>query len=705
MAYQPEIEKLERRYQDEPAKNFAQLAEAYRRGGRVDEALDLLQMHLEDRPNYVSALIVLGRCHLDKAQDAEAAQAFERVLSIDAENIIALKVLGEIAQRAGDPAAARTWLTRLLEVDPMNEEAEAALATLDEAPAGPAPEADAMAAAEPAGAVEPGPPASPAPAAGPTEEIVIERASTEYEAPAVDLAGTPSDDLDLETSPEAELSVPEEEPAPEDIPAVSRESSAIELVEEDLEDAADEPSEAGPAPSPDWDADVTAPLPPVDRAVGEAARSPEAEREAPDAPPAEAERETDEEAEVEEPPAVRAAEDAALEMQPFDTDLAWGTGERMSREISAEDLEAAEQSHEASLEEAAVQELPGLEHTEVPAPAAGHDVAPAEGLVAGDLTPDEETRPLEGLVPDGVPEGAEDAGDVEAPRGFEAAAGDAVTRELDAPTAEEVAAEPPDAAGDDAWAVEAGASAPGERELAERGSLAGLPVFLPEREEQAADAEEPGADVEEAEPEPVVTETMAELYARQGHLEEAKRVYRRLLEQRPDDPQLLQRLAELERRPPGPSAASAGDPRARYSAAASGGVSARDFLRAVLEGRATTVTPPEAPDAPSPMDEAFAAEPLEPRGAPTRPASDQPSLSSVFGEEPAPSPSTADQPAQPSKPDEGGFSFDEFFGERPETGPTDEPPEAETGRTPRLSVDDIDESDESFKAWLKGLKS
>src|SRR2546422_8135644 len=45
--------------------------------------------------------------------------------------------------------------------------------------------------------------------------------------------------------------------------------------------------------------------------------------------------------------------------------------------------------------------------------------------------------------------------------------------------------------------------------------------------------------------EPVLTETMADLYLKQGHSEEALRVYQALLAQRPDDARLRARVAAL----------------------------------------------------------------------------------------------------------------------------------------------------------------
>ena len=56
------------------------------------------------------------------------------------------------------------------------------------------------------------------------------------------------------------------------------------------------------------------------------------------------------------------------------------------------------------------------------------------------------------------------------------------------------------------------------------------------------DAEEEPAHVEEA----FVTETMAELYLSQGHLESAMDIYRKLVEQRPSDDGLRDRLHAVE---------------------------------------------------------------------------------------------------------------------------------------------------------------
>jgi len=129
VAYTSEIEKLERRWLENPkGRNFAPLADAYRKAGELDRAIDLCKSGLERHPDYVSAHIVYGRCLIDMKNDAGAQEAFQKVLALDPENIIALKILGEIAERNNRFDEAVDWLARLLNADPMNGEAAEHLA-------------------------------------------------------------------------------------------------------------------------------------------------------------------------------------------------------------------------------------------------------------------------------------------------------------------------------------------------------------------------------------------------------------------------------------------------------------------------------------------------------------------------------------------------------------------------------------------------
>src|SRR6185436_10484408 len=78
--------------------------------------------------------------------------------------------------------------------------------------------------------------------------------------------------------------------------------------------------------------------------------------------------------------------------------------------------------------------------------------------------------------------------------------------------------------------------------------------------------------------EPVLTETMAELYLKQGHQQDALRVYQALLAQRPGDAKLKSKVEQLS---------SGGKKRS--------GVSAQAFLKGIWSGRGSAPPPPPAP--------------------------------------------------------------------------------------------------------------
>ena len=144
MAYKTEIEKLEARYNDNPkGRNFAPLADAYRKAGLVDNAITLCQTGLQLHPDYVSAYIVYARCLVDKKDDPAAEGVFKQVLDLDRENIIALRGLAELAERTGKYEQEVEWLTRLLNADPMNGDAAEALARAKGKAAAPAAAPDA----------------------------------------------------------------------------------------------------------------------------------------------------------------------------------------------------------------------------------------------------------------------------------------------------------------------------------------------------------------------------------------------------------------------------------------------------------------------------------------------------------------------------------------------------------------------------------
>lgn len=129
-----EIAKLETRWQENPqGLTFAPLAEAYRKLREPQRALEILAVGLARHPDYIPASIVLGRCHLDLGDTGQAAGAFQRVLALDDENVIALKALADIAEKHGRYDEAQDRLRVLLAVDRSNDEARAQLERIEEA--------------------------------------------------------------------------------------------------------------------------------------------------------------------------------------------------------------------------------------------------------------------------------------------------------------------------------------------------------------------------------------------------------------------------------------------------------------------------------------------------------------------------------------------------------------------------------------------
>ncbi|CAN5773374.1 hypothetical protein BH23GEM8_BH23GEM8_00530 [soil metagenome] len=126
-----EIEKLEQKHAENPeGRYFVPLANAYRKLGAVEHAESLLLDGLRKHPEYLSAHIVLGRCLAARKANAKAIEEFHYVLSIDPQNLVALRSLGEIALDQDQPGDAAHWFQELISVDPMNEDARRALEQL-----------------------------------------------------------------------------------------------------------------------------------------------------------------------------------------------------------------------------------------------------------------------------------------------------------------------------------------------------------------------------------------------------------------------------------------------------------------------------------------------------------------------------------------------------------------------------------------------
>jgi tetratricopeptide (TPR) repeat protein len=704
MASSERIDELKRKFDENPRRYFAPLANEFRKSGDLEQAILICQEFLPQQPGHMSGHIVYGQALYETGRIDEARGVFETALSLDPENLIALRHLGDIAARQGDPTSARRWYERVLEADPRNEEIQGLLASLESAPA-----AEAVAAA---------------PAYSPPEPAAqVESRGFEHEPPAVSPA--PPDEPELL---DLDVAMPDDAGS---IPVSAGTSAAAEPPV---------PGVFDPTTIDDIEATPeTADLMPVTEGRAEGFEA--TEFSAPAGPVEQAE---------------------GLEA-PFEVE----TGVHVAFFQTVSGLEVPKAAEEAPSTHTESSSFPELDeampedHGEVLPP---HGDPIAETAVAPTVTTrDESLLDFEMPIAD-MSAGAPTSASSDA---VEASAGEEVASE-DAPPS--IPAElPPEVIAAEAELIDEGATPvpvdadASQEEPLDVESVGDEPSFIAvgggeDIEPVVADtsstseelhAEAEAADETAAEPAPAehrlfVTETMAELYLKQGLRPEALSVYEQLSSAAPGDERLARRVAAL--RAELATLAKASGPRVRdffasfavrrpgERAVASAPPADDDFgpnytdefprppasIRAVPPAvdRPTEAAPAAAADTPperaggsidalfgnrpigsvedsaaSALAQAFAAEsestPLA--GNPTRPATGELTLDSVFRE--GPRGARAGQ----------GFSFDQFFsqnveGDKTSGGVSEEPPAG--GEPAERSEDDI----EQFNSWLQGLK-
>lgn len=568
-----EIAKLESRWRENrQGLTFAPLAEAYRKMKEPQRALEILGEGLGIHPDYIPASIVLGRCHLDLGDDTAAEGAFNRVLSLDGENVIALKALAEITERHLRFDEAEGWLRQLLAIDRSNEEARAQLVRVEDS--------------------------------------------------RRNAVGIPRDEHGLAVDT-AEAIITEERPGLASAPPPVVEAAAVGTPA----DAADEGHDFEPAETA-----VVEPL---------------AEVESHDEPAYTAFDTADAAGPVE-----------GLEPREF-----------VSPDVAAPLLEPVDEPLDMNESLTPIQRVEELElrssgAIEFQAPDAAADLG-------GSAPHRDEEQTLEMPTQEWTPLAADEE---QATETWAEPTADAAWPELE--EADEVADASADLAPADIFEEES------------------EPEMLPAAEEELADtewdAEEPLAGVP-AEPDLVVTESMAELYLQQGHRQEALTIYRELFLRNPADLRLREKVDELETAEAEAESASTGE--TSYSAAATGGQSVASLFRELLAARPagapTGARGTGAVQSGATSSEAGASASAE--GEPTRPADDRLSLSAVFGDDSSPVPPAMPGNAPPPSPD--GISFDAFFDSAA-------PAEPMVRRPAAREDDDLDQ----FHAWLQNLK-
>lgn len=125
-----ELRRLLARYEENPrGRAFAPLADAYRKAARFEEALRLCREGIALHPRYSSAYVILGKIHLERGEDQLAREAFEHVLTLDPQNLLALRHLALQAEQRGDHAQALRCWEQIAAADPEAQDARDHLAS------------------------------------------------------------------------------------------------------------------------------------------------------------------------------------------------------------------------------------------------------------------------------------------------------------------------------------------------------------------------------------------------------------------------------------------------------------------------------------------------------------------------------------------------------------------------------------------------
>jgi tetratricopeptide (TPR) repeat protein len=127
------LDELFERFRQSPeGYAFVPLADACRKMGRIEEALEICDLGVKRHPAYPSGHVVRGKCLYDSGNRSGAREAFDRVLLHDEHNLVALKYLGMIEADDGNLEAAGKHLKRILSFDPENKEIKSILHLVEE---------------------------------------------------------------------------------------------------------------------------------------------------------------------------------------------------------------------------------------------------------------------------------------------------------------------------------------------------------------------------------------------------------------------------------------------------------------------------------------------------------------------------------------------------------------------------------------------
>jgi pentatricopeptide repeat protein len=126
-----ELEKLKKKIEKDPQPSFSiLLADEYKKRDMLDEAEEILLQILDNRPDYTSARVALGKIYLHKEMLFEARKEFEKVVKLIPNNLLAHKKLVDIYCRLKEYDSAMEECQTILNINPDDDEIKALMISL-----------------------------------------------------------------------------------------------------------------------------------------------------------------------------------------------------------------------------------------------------------------------------------------------------------------------------------------------------------------------------------------------------------------------------------------------------------------------------------------------------------------------------------------------------------------------------------------------
>ncbi len=131
-SFSPLIYDYLKKYQEDPTSRiFAPLAEAYRKAGLVDEAIEIAREGLRVHPNFVGGRVALARALFEKRNYEEVVDGLAVVVREVPDNLVAQRLLAESSLMLGRVAEALSAYKMLLYFNPTDPETARVVAELE----------------------------------------------------------------------------------------------------------------------------------------------------------------------------------------------------------------------------------------------------------------------------------------------------------------------------------------------------------------------------------------------------------------------------------------------------------------------------------------------------------------------------------------------------------------------------------------------